>query len=88
MTEEIVLNSRFFNLPPQLHCSSLLGFKRDSFFVSISFSLLREGGPLAVEEIVLNLRFFNLPPQHCCSSLFAKEGQFFTRSDGGDSVYS
>ena len=55
--------SRFFNLPP-LH-SSLLGFKRDSFYLVFFKTpplLQRGGGPLAVEEIVLNSRFFNLPP--------------------------
>ena len=30
--EEMVYNSRFLNLPPQHCCSSLLGFKRDSFY--------------------------------------------------------
>ena len=64
MTEEIVLSRCFCYLPP-LH-SSLLGFKRDSFYLVFFKTpplLQRGGGPLAVEEIVLNSRFLNLPPQ-------------------------
>ena len=54
MTEEIVFNSWFFNLPPLR--SSLLGFKRDSFYLVFFKTpplLQRGGGPLAVEEFVV-----------------------------------
>ena len=51
-----------------------LSFKRESLLVFISFSLLREGGPLAVEEIAY---LFNLLSRFAPAPLTLKRSSFF-----------